>query len=182
MDDEIKLLAHLIKEQNLLLNEISSIIGRPASIGSVGEYLASKVFNIDLEKSAVAKGIDGHFNQDNLSGKTVNIKWYGKWESLLDITPNSLPDYYLVMAGPKSGVESSRGKIRPWLINYVFLFNSQELVSELRTIGVKIGIATSVRSYLWERAMIYPEQRNIDYILSAEQIGILNLFDNSFNQ
>jgi len=31
-----------------------------------------------------------------LQEKTVNIKWYGKHEGILDIDPQALPDFYLV--------------------------------------------------------------------------------------
>ena len=86
----------------------------------------------------------------------MSIKWYGKMEGLLDITPETLPDYYLVMSGSKSAATSSRGAIRPWLLSYVFLFDATKLVEELRSRGVKIGITTSVRKELWEMAEIYP--------------------------
>ncbi len=47
-------------------------------------------------------------------------KWYSKLEFLLDITPESLPNYYLVMAGPKALQGTTKGGIRPLLITYVF--------------------------------------------------------------
>lgn len=56
-----------------------------------------------------------------LTGSTVNIKWYGKLDYMLDIHPEAVPDYFLVLTGPKSQPQSSR--------------------------GVKIGVATSVQKY-----------------------------------
>lgn len=170
------LLAALIKKKNALEREITALIDRPAQIGHIGEYIASCVFHIELEESATYKASDGRFRNGPLRGRTVNIKWYARLESLLDITPNALPDFYLVMTGPKSGAMSSRGRSRPWLIDAVFLFEALPLVDELRRSGVKMGIATSVRQHLWDRAEIYPVQRNSALSLSAEQRQSLALF------
>ena len=169
-------LAALIHQRNKLSDEVSKIIGRPALNGHVGEYIASKLFNIKLEESAASKGIDGHFNDGPLKGKTVNIKLYGKKENLLDINKDFLADYYLVLSGPNSPAESSRGKTRPLILSQVHFFNMSRLVSELERRGVKIGVATSVRKQLWDEAMIYPDQRNIDLMLTLEQRRLLALF------
>ena len=68
------------------------------------------IFDIELEKSATNKGFDGYFRSGKLVGKTVNIKWYGKNERILDINKNAVPDYYLVMTGEHSLSESSKGE------------------------------------------------------------------------
>ena len=98
MNDIIKL-ASLIKQRNSIEKQMTSIIGRPGMIGHIGEYIASKVFDITLVESANSKGIDGVFNSGNLIGRSVNIKWYTKDQRMLDINPNGLPDYYLVLTG-----------------------------------------------------------------------------------
>jgi hypothetical protein len=172
----LKELADLISEKNKIELKISKIINRPAIIGHAGEYIASKIFNIDLEISAVNKGIDGYFSSGILKGKGVNIKWYGKKENLLDITPSYLPDYYLVLTGPPAPAVSSRGKTRPWVITNIFLFKAKDLMENLLSINVKVGIATSVRSFLWDKAEIYPNQNNEEIILSNEQKEALKLF------
>lgn len=173
---DLEKLATLLSEMNSIGTKISEITQRPATIGHTGEYIASKIFDIELEESASAKGIDGHFKSGSLAGKSVNIKWYGKLEYMLDITPQALPDYYLVMTGPKGQAVSSRGGIRPWLINYVFLFNAAELVIELNARGVKIGIASSVRKHEWQAVEIYPNKRNMAYRLSDEQMAMILAF------
>ena len=173
---KLERLAELIHVKNKIDDEIAGIIGRPSLIGHVGEYIASEIFKIELEQSAVAKGIDGRFTQVPLKGQTVNIKFYAKRENLLDIKPDHLPDCYLVITGPKSGAVSSRGATRPWLISSVYLFSSQELMNELKNRSVKIGIATSVISKLWAEAEIYPNQRNSTIQLSEEQVRQLRLF------
>ncbi len=174
--DELIALAELIRRRNAVEQDISAIIGRPALIGHVGEFIASRVFDIRLERSAVAKGIDGRFLSGPLAGKTVNVKWYAKHERLLDIRLDALPDYYLVLAGPRTPAASSRGTTRPWLIESVFLFDAQELVAKLRERGVKIGVATSVVRAFWDEAELYPTQRDRELILTAEQQEKLSLF------
>ena len=176
MDDLIHL-AKLINTRNQTEREITALIGRPAGIGHIGEYIASKIFNINLEQSASHKSSDGYFIDEPLKGKTVNIKWFAFREGILDITPVSLPDFYLVLTGQKSGVMTSLGRVRPWTIDSVFLFNAQSLVDELNLAGVRIGTATSVRRHQWEQAEIYPESRNRLYQLSQSQRDALGLFN-----
>ena len=174
--EDIKQIAALISQRNGIHKEIAKIIGRPAQSGHVGEYLASRLFDIELEESATNPGSDGYFRIGSLAGKSVNIKWYGKRENILDINPDHLPDYYLVLAGPKTAPQTSRGSIRPWVIDSVFLFSTSELIEELKSRGVKIGVATSVRKHLWEDAEIYPENANSQLALTNDKKNLLRLF------
>jgi hypothetical protein len=111
--ETLKELARLIKIKNEVERGITQIIGRPAFIGHTGEYIASKIFDIKLETSAVAKGLDGYFNSGTLRGHSVNIKFYTFNEGLLDITPGYLPDYYLVLTGEVRPAGSSKGVAKP---------------------------------------------------------------------
>ena len=154
--EQIERLARLIRDRNAIDDEIARIVGRPAEKGHVGEYIAATLFGIELEESAVQAGYDGHFREGPFMGKTVNIKWYAKREGLLDIREDHLPDYFLVLAGPPEVMESSKGQTRPWLIEEVFLFEAKPLVERLKTRGVKIGVATSVRQAEWKEARMYP--------------------------
>ncbi|MFQ6065374.1 MAG: hypothetical protein ACE5L6_07860 [Candidatus Bathyarchaeia archaeon] len=61
--NELERVAKLLGKRNQINLEISKIIGRPALQGHIGEYIASKIFKIELEYSAVAKGIYGVFTQ-----------------------------------------------------------------------------------------------------------------------
>jgi hypothetical protein len=90
---------------------------------------------------------------------------------LLDINPDALPDFFLVMTGPKSINPTSKGGIQPWLIDYVFLFNAAELMIELNARSVKIGIATSVQKHEWQNSEIYPNKRSMVYRMSDDQMG-----------
>ena len=54
-------LAQLIREKNEHDARITAIVGRPALIGHVGEYIASQIFNVALHESATHKGSDGYF-------------------------------------------------------------------------------------------------------------------------
>ncbi|WP_340701342.1 hypothetical protein [Brevibacillus borstelensis] len=167
-------LSNLIKEKNEVESKIAKIIGRPANIGHIGEYIAATIFLIQLEESATNKGSDGYFTAGELEGSTVDIKLYSKRQNMLDINPRALPDYFLVMTGPKTGLTSSRGTTAPLCIESVYLFNARELIPALKS---KIGIATSVPAALWEQAEIYPHQNNNALILTEEQKKLIGLFN-----
>jgi len=176
---ELERIAGLIEKRNQIDTEISKIIGRPATRGHLGEFIASKVFKIRLESSATAKGIDGVFQEDSLKGKTVNIKLYGKQEGILDIAVHELADYYLVLTGPKTAPTTSRGSSRPLVISNVYLFEMRELVDKLRKRAVKIGIATSVAQSYWKEAEIYPHATNKKLELTKDKVRLLQLFSSS---
>jgi hypothetical protein len=84
--EELENLARLIKARNKIDDEIASVIGRPPERGHVGEYVAANIFRIVLNQSAAQPGNDGYFSEGPLTGKSVNIKCYGKQEGILDIT------------------------------------------------------------------------------------------------
>ena len=169
-------LSTLLGVHNSLGEKISKITNRPATLGHTGEYIASIIFDIQLEESASQKAIDGRFASGSLGGKSVNIKWYGKLESMLDISPGDQPDYYLVMTGPKVYPGSSKGSVRPWVIDNVFLFDANKLVKEQKSRGVKLGIASSVRKHQWLEAQIYPPQKSNAYRVTPEQRELLKSF------
>jgi hypothetical protein len=169
-------LAHLIRARNELEQAITAIVHRPASIGHLGEFIAAAVFDIVLEQSAVAKAIDGFFRTGPLAGKSVNVKWYAAFEGELDITPSSLPDTYLVLAGPRPAAMTSRGRTRPWLIERAFLFDAVALTIALHARGVRIGDATSVAHALWHDGELYPRANNPALAVSPAQRELLGLF------
>lgn len=168
--------ASLVAERNAVDAEIAAITGRPVVAGHLGEWIAAQIFDIELERSAVSKAIDGRFRSGTLAGRTVNVKWYGKEESLLDVADDERLDYYLAMTGPRASSISSRGATRPLLISSVYLFSAAELLQELRVRGVKIGTASSVRRALWDAAEVYPRPRNPALALSEEQRAVVALF------
>lgn len=174
--DDLVRLASLIRQRNAAETEITQIIGRPAALGHLGEHVASRIFGIALARSATEKGIDGHFASGPLQGRSVNVKWYAKQEGMLDIARESVPDYYLVLTGPRSPAAPSRGLSRPWVIAAVYLFDARLLSTHLETHAVKVGVATSVREGLWEQAEIYPMPRNAILSVSDEQRHLLGLF------
>ena len=174
--DELKTLAELIKKRNGIGIRISKIINYPSLPGHMGEFIASKIFDLELHETAQHQGSDGIFKSGPLAGKNVNIKWYAKRENVLDINPIDPAEYYLVLAGPKSSAASSRGTSRPLVINSVFLFESESLISQLKKRTVKIGIATSVTQKQWSDAEIFPNQMNNLLPVTEKQKELLGYF------
>ena len=173
--DQLAQLAHLIHEHNVVMARISSLIGRPALVGHVGEFIASAVFEIELHPSASAKGHDGYFRAPSpLADRSVNIKWYTAFQGLLDVSLDGDEAFYLVLTGPPDGAGTSKGTVRAWVIERVYLFDAIDLRASLNAAGV--GVATSIRRLLWDAAMIYPEARNPRLVLSDEQQRLLALF------
>ena len=168
-------LAFLLESRNDIDEKIAALIGRPAIRGHVGEWIACEIFGVTLEENAVQEGFDGRFADGSLAEKTVNVKWYGKREGVLDINPHGvLPNYYLVMTGPKAvAAMNSRGP-RPLVITEVFLFDAPALVERL---DVRVGVATSVRQREWEAARVYPAAApGVRLTLTDAQREALKLF------
>ena len=174
--DRLERLAGLLQKRNAVASEITTIIGRPEQIGHLGEFIASEIFGIRLADSAVHRGSDGVFAAGPLAGRTVNVKWYAKEESSLDIREDALPDHFLVLTGPRSKLVNSRGESRLWCIEFVFLFDAQVLLPLLKQRQVKLGVATSITRDIWNSAQIYPEQNSKQLILTPEQRMRLKLF------
>jgi hypothetical protein len=86
-------LVGLVRKRNEIDGKIASVIGCPAEKDHVGKFLASCLFDIEIESSATEAGFDGRFRSGSLTDCTVNIKWYAKWEGLLDIKPGRLADF-----------------------------------------------------------------------------------------
>lgn len=149
---ELSRLAQLIRARNQVEEEISKITGRPASLGHLGEYIAARIFDIELAPSANHKSIDGWFRSGPLLSKSVNVKWYAYQESILDMCVEDPPDFYLVLTGAKNLAGRAIGP-RPWSIESVFIFPDAELRSLLTC---KIGVATSLKQEHWQRWQVFP--------------------------
>jgi hypothetical protein len=175
-EEDLRNIASLLHERNVIDKKIATAIHRPMTAGHLGEWIASQVFDIELETSAVAAAIDGRFRAGPLQGRTVNVKWYLKREGLIDMTESPALDYYLILTGPASAAMSSRGGRRPWCIEAVYLLDAKQLLNEQQTRGVKTGIASSVRITQWAAAEIYPQTTNRTLPLSPVQVGLLELF------
>ena len=172
----VEQIAELLRGRNAIDEKIAGIIQRPMTAGHLGEWIASRVFEIELETSAAAVAIDGRFRSGPLQDRTVNVKWYLKREGLLDISDSELLDYYLVLTGPPAAAGSSRGSIRPWCIQAVFLFDARQLRAEQTARGVKLGVASSVTSRQWANAEIYPAASNPLLSITSDQAALLALF------
>lgn len=153
--------------------EIAALIGRPALLGRIGEFLASRVFDIELHPSAAHPGSDGVFRSGPLIGKTVNVKCYTRLDGLLDVPVTHAPDYLLVLVGPKAGALASPETAPVLLVDRAFVFEYERLVGA----GVKPGIAASGRRALWDDAEVYPSARTgACFRLEADRRTLLALF------
>jgi hypothetical protein len=175
-DTELAELGALLRERNALDARIGRLLDRPVNTGSIGEWIAARIFDVELETAANTAGYDGRFTAGGLAGRTVNINAYTKYEGMLDINPNAPLDYYLVLTGAPSALASSRGTLRPFCIQTVFLFDAHRLHAELQDRGVKIGIATSVRKAHWEPAEVFPRSNNPLLVLTQAQRRQLEIF------
>jgi hypothetical protein len=174
-ENAVKKIAGLLRERNAVDARIAAVIGRPMTAGHLGEWTASQVFDIELEASAVAEGIDGVFRSGPMTGATVNVKWYLRREGLLDTSESARLGHYLVLTGPAGAAASSRGVVRPWCVDAVYLFDARQLRAEQEARGVKRGVASSVLKSQWEAAEIYPTAANSRLPISCEQADILSL-------
>ena len=115
--------ASLLCERNAIDAELARLIQRPMTSGHFGEWIAAQIFDIELEVSAVAAGIDGHFRSGPLQGRAVNVKWYLNLEGLLDTTETAALDYYLVLTGPPSAQcqRLKAGRLKPQALSLVAL-------------------------------------------------------------
>src|SRR5947209_4373340 len=174
--DALQQVAGLLAQRNSIDAKIAELISRPMTAGHLGEWIARHVFNIQLEDSATTPAYDGRFRSGPLHGRTVNVKWYLKREGLLDMSTTEGLDDYLVMTGPPAAAASSHGQTRPWRIHNVYLFDARALHADLLERGQQIGTASSLRTQLWTKAEIYPNQVNPRLPLTDEQIHALQLF------
>lgn len=178
-DVELAELALLLRERNALDSRLGRLIDRPVHTGSIGEWIAARIFDIELEVAANAAGFDGRFTTGDLAGRTVNVKAYTKQDRILDVNPVAPLDYYLVFTGPKGPSGPSRGSLRPFCIDAVFLFDADQLHAELVDRGVKVGVGTSVLAAQWDAAEIYPHATNPLLSLSDRQLSQLAMFSDS---
>ena len=85
MTGELEHLAELIRAKNEADLSIARLLGRPALFGNIGEFVAARVFSIDLMPSGSHAGYDDIFCVPPLAGRTVNMKTYsltsGSWTS-----------------------------------------------------------------------------------------------------
>jgi hypothetical protein len=170
---ELEHLAELIRVKNEADLAIARLLGRPTLSGNIGEFVAARVFGIDLMPSGSHAGYDGFFSAPPLAGRTVNVKTYSRNEWTLDIGKHPC-DYYLVLTGPPE-----QARVRPWIIESVYLFDSCRLISQLQQLGIKIGEATSVRKQYWEASRIFPARQGSPLDLTDDQIAALGLFSAS---
>lgn len=169
-------LAELLRSRNTVEGNIANLLGCEVDLGNLGERIAATIFGIRLIPATSNNGFVGIFTNPALTGKTVDVRWYPRRDSSMNIHIDPAPDYTLVLAGPKIEPNEARALVNPWVITSVYLFPMQELLTTLRSRGVRVGTRVSVNSQLWEQAEIFPRQHNRTLILDDEQRQLLHLF------
>jgi hypothetical protein len=173
VDDQLRKLAGLLEARDQVEKQIAELLGRPPGQGNIGEFVASRVFDIKLASTAVQAGYDGWFRSGPLAGATVNVKAYGDAYGGIDISPHPC-DYYLVLSGPRK--PWSTGEQR-WRIAAVYLFDATFLLPELRSRSIQIGVNTSIRTADLMSAQLYPvEAPGAPLRVTDEQRAELALF------
>jgi hypothetical protein len=174
--------AQLPRARNGIEADLARMTGRPVSTEHLGEWIVSRIFDIQLEASASAKGIDGRFRSGPLQGRTVNVKCYMKHQGLLDTTDHYALEYHLILAGPAVPAGSSRGTTASWCIDTVYLFDALRLKTEQLGRGIRIGIASSVTKAQWLSAEIYPRATCTVLPVTPDQETALRLFRVPYRQ
>jgi hypothetical protein len=54
-------LAELLRQYVSIGDKIAKLISRPVALGHLGEFVAARIFRIELAASATEKGLDGRF-------------------------------------------------------------------------------------------------------------------------
>ena len=120
--------------------------------------MAARIFDIHLNQKAVVKGYDGYFTVGEyrgapLRGRRVEIKYYTKWNRDLDMkTGDPKPAFYLVITGPPKREREAEGTPSPWVVESVFLFETEAL----ERVVVPKKDPVSIKKELWTAAEIYP--------------------------
>ena len=65
---ELAELAALVRRRNAVEARLAALLERPTGTGWMGEWIAARVFDIELEPSANAAGYDGQFTIGALAG------------------------------------------------------------------------------------------------------------------
>jgi len=169
-------LSALVLEHNKIAEQITHVIGRPAQLGHVGEYLASSLFDVELAPAANNRLVDGHFRGGLLKGRSVDVKMYPVRENVLDMHETAIPDFFLVFAGPKGSAVSSKKKGRPWVIDGIYLFDAAAISAMLRAAGRRPGTGTSVAQSHWDVAEVYPRHECTLLDISEEHLAWLPSF------
>ena len=174
MNESLRTLSQLLKLRYNVDRRISHLIGRPVEKGHIGAYIASTIFDIELNNKYSAKGGDGYFRSGPLAGKSVEVKFL-IGDALVDLKLNPDFDFYLVLKGPASEAKNSRVP-RSLAIETVYLFDARKLDRQQMLRNAGRGTAASITKQQRDEARIYPPTANAPMALSAEQLQMLALF------
>jgi hypothetical protein len=174
--ESVTAVARLVRERDVIDGEITRIINRPAVAGHLGEWLASELFDIDLEPPGSAEAFDGRFASGPLATGTVNIEWISRRDEQLDPDSSRAIDFHLVFTGTRALALTTKGLVRPVRINACYLFDARELEARQAARGATSCAAAGLRAEEWNAAEIFPDRNNPLLTIGPEAHGLLALF------
>ena len=111
---ELAELASLVRERNAIEVRIGQLVDRPVHTGGMGEWIAARIFDIELEPAANAAGYDGWFTSEPLRGKSVNVKTYTRDERDSEVGGDLLDRHpVLTVAGDPDNIVTELSGVRP---------------------------------------------------------------------
>jgi hypothetical protein len=132
-------MAALLRARNEADAVIAGLLRRPAEQGHLGEWLAVRLLELEPAPSARSARVRSP------AGRSTS-KSYGALQGILDLhEDDAATDEYLVLSGTREAAGSSRGALGPLAVAHVHLIEGRPLIADLRSRGIKIGIASSVR-------------------------------------
>lgn len=174
---QLEQLADLLRVFNSINHALSGLLERSANLGNISEIIASEILHIQLEERANHPVFDGTFSSGPLQGKTVNVKWRNEGVKAINMKDaDTLPDYFLALAGPHKSSIKTKSLYHPFAIKQVCLFEAVPLVQRLKKEGIAIRHQTRIDAGTWEKARIYPVQEGSPLPLTRTQEDLLTLF------
>jgi len=173
MDETLlRRLSDLLHDREVIDTAIEQITSVPGGDERTIQWVASEIFDIELDLSRPSTGLVGTFQSGRLSGHTVEVRSQRTCCDVLDTKGSITCEYCMVLAGPRR--HDLPTSIRaPWNIDSVYLFEMQQVHRER---GASLAPEPTVDALQWRAAEIYPSARNSILLVNPVQAAQLQLF------
>ncbi len=180
--DKLGYLAEFIRIRNVADQGIARFIGRAPHPDSIAAFVASRIFDIELQPTPGR----ARFRSGPFKDRSVQVQYASRNNGTLAMVksdhPADHPDVYLVITGQRSDVTPVVDTVTPWVVTNVYLFRTEWIIDRLISHGIEIGTATHVPKHLWEQAAVYPKANPSLYPISSRQRSALELFAPVFDE